>query len=404
MSSKLNNWNFSKEEFERRYKSIRKKMYDQKVEALLFCSSHGWYKSDGTYLSYVAGYHSNTDFEMNFVFLGLTGKPVLLGNFLAVMRGIINGGMEDTLEPLPAPILEGTGNTADYIPVIQKLIKDRKLGESKIGLVGMRFFPSNVYKALTEQFPNISLIDAEVLIQKTRVLKSDEELLFLKASGAAADKAFMAMADAAEIGIPLSELKKIVDKSFIDSGCDNALQLIQNTHWAPNKKVPPPASAGGSPILEKGQTIMPELSSNFRGYTTQIATPITLGEPSKELLSFMELNNKVYKACYETFRPENTIADVDQAGNKVAEEFSDGKWLAPFSCQTLDHEQSFLHEDIPIHNGVGYIIMPWFVWSDGAQGFTKSNGYIGHAWGVASIYTDKGLINLSKLPPKIIIK
>jgi len=127
------------------------------------------------------------------------------------------------------------------------------------------------------------------------------------------------------------------------------LQLVGATHWKGDKKVPPPASSGGDPKLEKGQTIMPELTSSLIGYSTQLATPISIGEPSKELEDFMLLNDKVYKACRDTYQSGNTIAQVDQVG---------GLWKSPFTCQTLDHERSFLHEDVKIENGIGYIVMP----------------------------------------------
>lgn len=395
---------FTAQEYERRYAAIRKKMIANNLDGLLFCSSHGWFKSDGSPLSYVASYAANTDFEMNFLYLGLSGKPVLLGNFLSVMRGIIGGHMQDTLEPLPAPIKKGTGNSAEYLPVIVDLIKSKGIGNGTLGLVGMRFFPTDVYIALKERFPSLNIVDSEKLVAQVRVVKSHEEIEFLKKSGEAGDQAFHALADAAEVGTPLSVLRKAVLMSYVDSGCDDALQLINATYWKGDKKVPPPASSSGDPRLEKGQTIMPELTANYMGYQTQIATPISIGEPSQELVDFMTINDGVYKACRDTYQVGNSVADVDNKGNEAAQELSKGLWKSPFTLQTLDHEQSFLHEDVQIQNGIGYIMMPWYQWADGAEGFVHSNGYIGHAWGNAIVLTDEGIIDLHTLPAEIIIK
>lgn len=400
----MNHIHFSSEEYKRRYAAIRKRMEAENISGLIFCSSHGWFKSDGSLLNYVASYASNTDFEMNFAYLGLEGKPILLGNFLAVMRGMIGGNMHEMIEPRPAPVKEGTGNSADYIPVILNLLKEKKIATETLGIVGMRFFPTDVYVAIKDHFPHINIVDAESLVAKVRVVKSKEEVEILKMSGAAADKAFQALADAAEVGTPISVLQNEVRKSFLHSGCDNALQLVSATHWKGDKKVPPPASSDGDPKLEKGQTIMPELTSNLLGYQTQLATPISIGEPSQELQDFMKMNDQVYKACRDMFTAGNTVSQVDHAGDEAAQEFSNGLWKAPFTCQTLDHERSFLHEEVEIRPGVGYIVMPWYLWADGAEGFVKSNGFIGHAWGNAVVLTENGIIDLHTLPPEIIVK
>jgi len=34
----------------------------------------------------------------------------------------------------------------------------------------------------------------------------------------------------------------------------------------------------------------------------------------------------------------------------------------------------------------------------------KSNGFIGHAWGNAVVYTDDGVLDLHELPAEIIVK
>lgn len=395
---------FSPQEYEKRYAAIRKKMAADDITGILFCSAHGWFRTDGSLLSYVTGYASNTDFEKNFALLGTEGKPILLGNFLAVMRGMIIGNMQGIIEPRPAPVKAGTGNSADYLPVILNLLKEQKLTTGKLGIAGMRFFPADVYMAIKEQYPALEMVDVENLLSEVRVIKSAEEIAVLKASGAAVDKAFQAFADAAEVGTPMSVLQKEIYKSFLDSGCDHALQLVNVSFWKGDKKVLPPASHSGDPKLEKGQTIMPELTSSLLGYCTQLATPISIGEPSQELVDFMKLNDQVYQVCLDTYKVGNTIAQVDNAGNEAAQEFSKGLWKAPFTCQTLDHERSFLHEDVTIQNGVGYIIMPWYQWADGAEGFVHSNGYIGHAWGNAVVLDEEGIIPLHQLPAEIIVK
>lgn len=396
----LNKMQFSNAEYLARFKNIQSMMMKNGVDCLLFFGATGWFRGDGNNMRYVAGDASINETDPSFVIMPKAGAPILTGHPMAMGRSFAGTKLGEIIDRSAMSLRLGTGNTADAVSHIPTLIKKQGFSKAKIGIVGLRFFPADVYQALVKECPGAEIVDAEALVNKIRLIKSGEEIDFLKRSGHAADQAMTALIAAIGPNVTPHDLRVAADVAFVREGCEPSLQIIWGQPWKPAEH------ADHSPMrkIQKGDLVVAELTSNYKGYYTQLAIPIIYGgEPEQSYLDMIDVNDRIYNECRAAFKPGITVDQLDKMAKTLMAEYTDDKWYAPFLCQTVDFEQSFLHASNTIQEGVAYMLMPWILWNQGVEGYGKSSGFVGHIAGNTVVCTDADPIDLHATLQKLVV-
>lgn len=395
----LRDLTFTNDEYLRRHERIRVEMEKYGFDCLLFFGTNGWYRGDGGNMRYVAGDASVSDLDPSYVIFPGKGSPVLAGHPLSLRRAFHGNGLQQIMERAPAGIRKDTGNSADSVPLVTNLVKKMGFSKGSVGIVGMRFFPAEMYAALIKEFPGAKFQDAEVMMNQVRLVKSEQEIGFLKRSGQAADTAMQALLDALVPGVTAEDLRVAVDIAFMRLGCEASLQIISTQKWEPDSH----AQSAGKKI-QAGDLVINELTSNYKGYYTRVAKPIIYrAEPKQTYLDLIDLNKSVYHECRNSFRPGITVDELDRKAQELTARLSNNKWYTPFLCQTVDFEQLFLHAPTKITAGVGYVLMPWFLWNKGVKNYGISSGFEGHLAGNTLVCTEGEPIDLNNTTQDLVI-
>ena len=375
---------FSTKEFERRYSNIQAAMAEEKLDCLVITGSADWYRSEDANLNYITG--KQIRLEPAFVVLPKTGSPVSIHKSSLFLKKPMNLG-NAPVEIEPSPIKPGSGNAADYGPAVVKLIKKMGYAKGKIGLVPMRLTPASTYLEIAKECPHAEIVDAESLMVKLRRVKSAEEIRFLRRSGYMADVAVQALIEAVEPGITEHELILAAEHAMVmHGGKPGGFQLLQTGKW---KDFGPGLGQGSFRKLENGELVLSELTSNYKGYFTQLAVPVSLGDPDPQFQLLMKTCGAVLEAQLPIYRPGVETLELDQIGDEIAKEVSGGVFGSHFSLQTMDFSQSFLHPHFTLEAGNVHAVMPWIH----ANGSGK---FIGHAFGNTLVCTDGEPLVLNK--------
>ena len=382
---------FSAGEYERRYDRIREQMEQQGFAALIITGAQTWYRGDECNLRYVAGI--GVRLEPPFVILGLTGQPI--SYYKESKHAPVT--IPETSAPLSwegSPLLPNTGNAANYTPAVIKTIRDLGLANSRIGLVSERLFPVDVYRELIKEFPQAQFADAEQLLADLRRVKSEEEIKFLRRSAWCADIAIQAIVDAVSPGVTDLDLILAADSAMARNGTiPGGFQLLASGKWGEIRGL----GQGSPKRVAAGDLVLNELTSNYKGYYTQLAVPIAVGgEPPADFQRFMQVNDAMYRTQFQAFRAGTTVQEVDKLGDQVGAEISGGEWLSRFACQTVDFEQSFMHPNPALEPGMAFVLMPW-LHSGG------DNRFVGHGSGNTIVCTDAEPLVLHQTPLQTII-
>jgi Xaa-Pro dipeptidase len=148
---------------------------------------------------------------------------------------------------------------------IEKVIDElARRGARRIGVIGPLNGPR--WKALEAQFELISL-DAEYI--KLRLVKSEEEIAWLRIGAALSDAGMAALVAGARSGMTEHELANIIERAFVGRGGSHVIHFIGSTPMAaPDVCVPRQFTSRRK--IESGDFVFCELSAAWWDYSGQV--------------------------------------------------------------------------------------------------------------------------------------
>src|SRR5436309_11363662 len=152
---------FSDAEFSRRYTDIRAGMHQAGLSTLLVYGTTGSHHE----VQYLSNFPVTR--EAILVFPG-SGEPTL---FVQMFNHVPNARQVSCI----TDVRWGGPATVD---AVTENLQERGLAESSIGLVGM--LPFQQYASIRRALPRAALVDFTVPVQQLRLVKSDEEIEFLR--------------------------------------------------------------------------------------------------------------------------------------------------------------------------------------------------------------------------------
>lgn len=250
---------FSNAEFLRRYQAVRAIMAERGVEALLAYGSPGL-DNEVQYLTNV-----RVTREGLLLFL-LIGKPTLFIQYFnhvpnarrVACQTDIRWGGNDTGETLAAE-LQAHG-----------------LSAARIGFAGM--LPTQQYLTVRRLLPTLTLINLSSDLRQLRLVKSEEELVFLRRAAELTDRAALALEQHAAPGMTEHELVALIEHAYVGAGGQTGIHYLAATPMT-HPTVCVPAQTPSNRRLATGDVLITEISAQYHGYPGQLLRPFTIGVP-----------------------------------------------------------------------------------------------------------------------------
>jgi Xaa-Pro aminopeptidase len=298
---------FSREEYARRYAALRGKMREHKLDVVIVPGgpSHWSFGGGMTWLTGHWEWHAIS----SYVVVPLEAEPTLIFS----MGGTHAEAVRRQVAPALADVRQSRGGR--YAEVMVERIKELRLTRPRIGLVEIDprhkdYMPVNQYNDLREGLPEAEIVFTRSFIHELVVIKSEAELDCVRRAGVLCQHAMEAMVAAAKPGATESDLRGAAGSAILKGGGDVDFLIIGSTSMAN------PAMFFGNPRpserkLKKGDIIIMELAAGYRGYTAQIGSPISLGEPTEMVKKFWhEITLPGYQKIVAEIRPGNPIDNV----------------------------------------------------------------------------------------------
>lgn len=276
---------FTEAEFSRRYVAVREAMRAADLAALILCGTTSAYH-EVLYLS-----NFITTRETFLVFPG-AGEPTL---FIQYFNHIPNARQVACI-----PDLRWGGS--DTTTAAAENLLERGLAESRIGLVGPISFKQ--YESLRKMLPRSIFVDFTSQMLRLRLIKSEEEIEFLRKGAEFSDRAIEALERQARPGITEYELAAIVEAAYLGLGGKNHIHYMTTTPMS-NPTVCVPAQYQSNRVLQSGDVLITEISAHYHGYAGQILRPFAIATPPTQAYL------RMYDVAVEAF---NRIAAVIHAG------------------------------------------------------------------------------------------
>jgi len=278
-------------EFQSRLAALRTIMAERRVDLLVI--------DQFEHMVYFGG-HLPTAAMYQALLVPLSGEPV------AVIRA------------LDAPVFHETswlsecvaiGDSENPVKVVAETIAARGHGSSAIGVErDSHFLTVNRALELEALLPEARFVDFSGVMWEMRQVKSPLELACLQVAAEICDRATAAGFEAAAAGVNEREVCAAITAEALRCGADNTRLVLM----ASGPRSSALHGALGHRTLADGDILHVEMVPHFRGYTSRIMRPKSIGAPTDEQLRAAETMVRIQDEQYRAMKPGAEAREVDR--------------------------------------------------------------------------------------------
>ncbi|MGA2958091.1 MAG: M24 family metallopeptidase [Thermodesulfobacteriota bacterium] len=365
---------FSKEEYDRRFREIRKRMQEKGIDVLILYGDSGSNNSNHANIKYVSNYQ---DPVSSYVVFPREGEPSLhISNRLYLPHAKLMSIFPRT-------------DAVDYNPggAVESRIRELGLEKGTIGLVGLRgilygSLPFGPVDHWHKTFTSASFVDATDLLAEVRLIKSREELTWFRKGAALTDMAFEALGKKGKAGMTDFQLAAIIANSYMPKGGGPKLIFIGSTSMSRPHLIFP-CQFPSHRKVGKGDIILTELSADYEMYAGQAHRPITVGVPPTPVYQKMfEVAVEAYTRILKALKPGTTHVEIKKAASVIQDEgFTTFDatlhgWGLLIEPPRLDIDAVLIRRplnEFVVQEGMLLVIQPNVVTQDGKRGLQVGN-------------------------------
>lgn len=238
------------------------------------------------------------------------------------------------------PVSVGWGYAGTAIERLREL----DLAGARIGVTGLADntrFPEGVtsfgiFNRLREALPQAEFVNANLVMERSRFVKSQEELSFIRAADVLVENALEVLRREARPGVAENVVYARMLASMVEGGGELPTMILWSAGW------PQPPSNQYMPsrrTFQHGDMILTEAEARWGGYIAQNTQPLFIGKAPDEYKRMFALQQQALEACHEKLRPGNTVGDIVD----VAASFSNDD----YECRLIMHARG-LGDDSPM--------------------------------------------------------
>ncbi|HHS94596.1 MAG TPA: M24 family metallopeptidase [Rhodobacterales bacterium] len=303
---------FSKAEYDRRLRQVRRAMAARGLEAL--------FVEDPSNMAWLTGYDGWSFYVHQGVIVTHSGEPLWWGRNMDANGARRTAWIgEESLHPYP----DGFVQSRDRHPMqhLAALLKAQGFEAGRIGVeMENYYFSAKAYVTLLEELPHAELVDATALVNWERAVKSPDEIAFMRKAARISEKLVDGVFERAEPGLRKSDLiAEIYRDAIIGVGDD----------WGDYPAIVPMAPSGpdasaphltwNGDVLKRGEATFFELAGVYRRYHAPFCRTVFLGEMPTEMHRAANALVEGLEAGLDAARAGNRAADIANALGGVLE-------------------------------------------------------------------------------------
>ena len=292
---------FSSEEFKSRKNKVITKLKEEKIDALVMFRQESMY--------WLTGYDTFGYVFFQSLILDQKGNLILLTRAPDLRQAQNTSNIENIKIWVDK---DDSNPTEDLKQILNELnLKDKKIGieYEAYGLTGRNAI--NLNRSL-ENF--CSLDDNSELITKLRVIKSPEEIVYVKKAAALADKALNEVWKFAKKGVSESKILAEMNRVIFEGGGDYpANEFIIGS----GKNALLCRYQSEKQILNDVDQLTIEWAGTYRHYHSAMFRTIPIGKANPKHYEMHEACEEALKNCENTLKPGNKIGEVFDMHAKI---------------------------------------------------------------------------------------
>jgi len=297
---------FSRAEFDRRLALTRTAMAARRIDLL--------FVTDPSNQNWLTAYDGWSFYVHQGVLVPMEGEPVWWGRHMDMLGGRRTCWMTD--ENILGYADHYVQSTERHpMQDLARRIREMGLDRARIGVeMENYYYSAKAHAVLTAELPEARIEDATALVNWQRLVKSDEEVAFVRKAARITEKVMQVALERAAPGVRKNDLVADIFHAGI-SGVDDI--------WGDYPAIVPLTPSGldataahltwnGKP-MRAGEATFFELSGCYRRYHAPLCRTVFLGTPPQEMLEAEKAQIEGIEAGLDAARAGNRACDIANA-------------------------------------------------------------------------------------------
>jgi Xaa-Pro dipeptidase len=285
---------FSIDEYKERLRRVREVMGEKGLEVLISTTPENIY--------YMTGYETSGYYSYQCLIIPAEGVPMMLTRHLEEpnVRALSWIDQRRTIR-----------DTQDPLQRTKETLQEMGLAEKRIGLeLDSWFLTSQNYEGLKSILSEANIVDGSMTIESVRVIKSSQEIEYIRSAAKLASEAIRQAANAIDEGVSENDVGAVVYSTLLKGGSE---YLAGGPAIASGpRSALAHATWSGRTILD-GDIVFLELGASFHRYHGAHVRTVSVGEPSGDVRAKADAVIAGITAAVETIRPGVASDEVDRA-------------------------------------------------------------------------------------------
>jgi Xaa-Pro dipeptidase len=192
-------------------------------------------------------------------------------------------------------------------------LKARGARRGKVGVIGVLGFAQ--YGEFSAQFDKLVDLNGDYI--RLRLIKSPEEVDWLRIGAALSDRSIAALQAEVRPGITERDLGDIVERAYVPFGGKTLIHFFGTTSMR-NPDCSVPAQIPSNRRIEAGDVVFTEISADFWEYPGQVLRTFAVAaEPTALYRKLHDTAEEVFDAIFKILKPGTMPAEVVEASAPV---------------------------------------------------------------------------------------
>jgi len=310
-------YSISEAEYRRRIEYVRKHLSKKKLKAV--------YLTNSTSMFYLTGYSFITTERPAALIIPVDGEITFMGPLL-----------EEDHIPLKTAIIEDVKTYVDYpgekhpIEYFAEFLKDMGLAKKRIGIDnkagaagkwGYRGPP------ITKKLSEAKFVDMKDFVPSMRLIKSEEEIAFIRESAKWANLAHNLLQEYTAEGYWDVEVA-------LAASCEasSIMKKTLGSDYEPMRRSSPvgvgfrgqigemsaiPHAIATKHRIRKGDVVVTGAGADIGGYSCELERTMIVGKPTSKQKRYFNVMTEAQEAAFKMFKPGVKCSDIDKATIKV---------------------------------------------------------------------------------------
>jgi ectoine hydrolase len=302
----IENAPFSQAEYDRRIRLVRTAMAEAGIDVMFITnpSNQNW----------LTGYDGWSFYVHQGVILSLEGDPIWWGRLQDANGARRTVWMQDDKiiyyadRYIQAPDIHPMEDLASHLRIMG-------YGDKRIGVeMETYYFTARAFAVLAEGLPDAQLVDASTLVNWQRLIKSDEELAFMRRAARISELVIGRAVEIAEPGMRKHDLVGELFKTSVQGEDDSWGDYPAIVPLLPSgEDASAPHLTWNGEALKKGEATFIEQSGCYRRYHAPLSRTIFFGKPPQFMADASAALTEGLNAGIEVARPGNRACDIARA-------------------------------------------------------------------------------------------